>query len=93
MTDLIDLSLLKESRSLLEAMLVKRGLPYFLGTDGGRPLFSIDGDKVETLVQSCVSKLARKGRTVHPRSLEHCRKELRRELIRRVTQAMLRVGY
>lgn len=93
MTDLIDLSLLKESRALLEAMLTKRGLPYFLATQGQKPLFAIDCDKVETVVQSCVSKLAKKGRTVHPRSLDYCRKELRRELIRRVTQAMLRVGY
>jgi hypothetical protein len=30
---------------------------------------------------------------VHPKALEYCRKELRRELIRRVTAAMMRVGY
>lgn len=93
MTDIIDLSLLKESRTLLESLLQKRGLTFFLDKEGQRPLFSIEKSKVELVVRTASAKLARKGRAVHPRAAEHCRTELRRELIRRVTEAMMRVGY
>ena len=93
MTDVIDLSLLKESRSLMESLLDKRGLTYFLAKEGKQPLFSIEKSAVELVVRTTAAKLERKGRSVHPKALEYCRKELRRELIRRVTAAMMRVGY
>ena len=93
MTDLIDLSLLKESRSLLEMLLQKRGLTFFLAKEGAQPLFSLEKSKVELVLRTASAKLARKGRAVHPKAAEYCRKEIRRELIKRLTEAMLRVGY
>ena len=93
MTELIDLSLLKDSRSLLETLLKKRGLSYFLAKDGPQPLFSLEKSKVELVVKTAAAKTTRNGREVHPKALEYCRKEIRRELIARVTQAMMRVGY
>ncbi|MBS2028943.1 MAG: hypothetical protein JST54_13665 [Deltaproteobacteria bacterium] len=93
MTDVIDLSLLQESRKLLRSMLDRRGLTWFLDKEGQRPLFSIEASKLETVLKSSAAKIERKGRSVHPRAMEHCRNELRRELIRRVTEAMMRVGY
>lgn len=89
----IDLSLLKASRALLEVQLRRKGLPFFLATESKQPLFSIDAAKVDGVVKACLAKLDRQGRTIHPKAVAHCRTELRRELIRRVTQAMLRVGY
>ena len=89
----IDLSLLKESRALLEGQLDRKGLTFFLATESKQPLFSIDSAKVDAVVRACLAKLDRQGRAIHPRAVAHCRAELRRELIRRVTQAMLRVGY
>lgn len=93
MTDIIDLSLLKETRALLETLLQKRGLTYFLDKEGARPLFSIEKAKVELVVKTARTKLEKRGRPVHPKAVERCRTEVRRELIRRVTEAMMRVGY
>jgi len=93
MSDVIDLSLLKESRALLETTLQRRGLSYFLAKEGPSPLFSIEKEPVDRVVRAARAKLERAGREAHPRSIDYCRKELRRELIRRVTQAMMRVGY
>lgn len=93
MTELIDLSLVRASRELLEAMLERRGLSFFLSTGGGQPLFSLEKSKVDLVVKTAASKLAREGRNVHPKAVEHSRKEIRRALIREVTTQMMRVGY
>jgi hypothetical protein len=92
MSELIDLSLLKESRVVLQQLLERRGLAYFLARDG-RPLFSLEAEKVDLVVRSCLAKLSRRGRTVHPRAVEQCRRLVRRELIKRITEAMMQVGY
>jgi hypothetical protein len=92
MSDLIDLSLLKESRTLLQRLLSKRGLAYFLARDGQR-LFSLEKDKVNLVVKTAVTKLDKKGRRIHPRAVEQCKREVRRVLIQRVTEEMMRVGY
>jgi hypothetical protein len=93
MSDLIDLSLLKESRALLESTVKRRGLTYFLAKEGQSPLFSIEKSQVDMVVRTARARLERNGRQTHPKAVEYCQKELRRELIRRVTQAMMRVGY
>jgi hypothetical protein len=92
MTEIIDLALLKESRATLKSLLARRGIAYFLARDGQR-LFSIEKEKVDLVVNATVSKLEKKGRPPHPKAIERCRQEIRRELIVRVTQAMMRVGY
>jgi hypothetical protein len=91
MTEIIDLSLLKDSQIVLDEMLKRRGLAYFMAREG-RPL-SLESTRVELVVKSCVKKLERKGRPVHPRALDHCRRLVRRELIRRVTATMMGLGY
>ena len=93
MSDVIDLSLLKESRALLEATLKRRGLTYFLAKEGPKPLFAIEEAGVNRVIRAAQAKLERNGRSTHPRAIDYCRKELRRELIKRVTAAMMRVGY
>jgi hypothetical protein len=92
MTDIIDLSLLKESRTVLQRLLKERGLAYFLAKDGHR-LFSLEKEKVELVLNASMAKLSREGHDVHPKSIEHARAQVRRELIQRVTQAMMQVGY
>ena len=91
MTEIIDLSLLKDSQKTLDAVLKRRGLAYFMAREG-RPL-SLENDRVEAVVKTCVKKLEKRGRTVHPRALDHCRQLVRRELIRRVTTTMMGLGY
>ena len=66
------------------------GIQYFLRTDG-RP-FQIEQSKVEMVVRT-----AARSRPAHmPRpplyAVDHARKEIRRELIRRVVEEMLQAG-
>jgi hypothetical protein len=81
MADIIDLS----------KLLDKRGLSYFLQKEGSR-LFHLEPSKVELVLRTALR--AREGTLPrpHPRAIEHCRKEVRRELIRRVASAMLQTG-
>jgi hypothetical protein len=91
MGDVIDLTLVSDARRYFQKLLDSRGLNYFLRKDGGR-LFQIEQSKVEMIVRT-----AARSRPSHlPRppqhAVDHCRKEIRRELIRRVVEAMLQTG-
>jgi hypothetical protein len=91
MAEIIDLSLVVEARRYFQKLLQARGLSYFLRKDGHR-LFQIEPTKVELVVRT-----AARARPSHlPKPLlpavDHCRKEIRRELIRRVVEAMLQTG-
>jgi hypothetical protein len=86
---LIDLSLIHEARSLLEKLLARRGLAYFLASDGQR-LFSIEPDRVDLVVRAAEAQFAKSGRRVHPKAVEQSRREVRRILVRRVTEAAMR---
>ena len=85
MGDVIDLTLVSNARRYFQKLLDTRGLNYFLRQDGGR-LFQIEQSKVEMIVRT-----AARSRPSHlPRppqhAVDHCRKEIRRELIRRPAQ-------
>jgi hypothetical protein len=91
MADIIDLSLIAHAKRYFHKLLDTRGLSYFLQKDGNR-LFQIEQSKVELVVRT-----AARSRPPHwPRpplhAVDHCRKEIRRELIRRVVEAMLQTG-
>jgi hypothetical protein len=91
MAEIIDLSLLTDAKRFFHKLLDARGLSYFLRKDGHR-LFQIEPSKVELVVRT-----AARSRPAHmPRApihaVEHVRKEIRRELIRRVAEAMLQTG-
>ena len=91
MGEIIDLTLVNDARRFFHKLLDTRGLNYFLRKDGGR-LFQIEQSKVEMVVRT-----AARSRPQHlPRppqhAVDHCRKEIRRELIRRVVEAMLQTG-
>jgi len=91
MADIIDLSLVTDARRYFHKLLDARGISYFLRKDGNR-LFQIEQSKVELVVRT-----AARSRPSHlPKpplhAVDHCRKEIRRELIRRVVEAMLQTG-
>lgn len=91
MADIIDLSLLTDARRYLHKMLDARGLSYFLQKDGPR-LFHIEPSKVDLVIRTVLRTRDDNLPPVHEKAVEHCRKELRRELIRRVAGAMLQTG-
>lgn len=91
MADIVDISLVKDAQRYFEKLLTSRGIGYFLRKEGGRP-FEIEPSKVELVVRT-----AARARPPHlpkpPRqAVEYCRKQIRRELIRRVVQEMLMTG-
>jgi hypothetical protein len=91
MAEIIDLTLVSDARRYFHKLLDKRGIAYFLRNEGQR-LFQIEPAKVEMVVRT-----AARSRPSHlPKppipAMEHCRKEIRRELIRRVVEAMLQTG-
>jgi hypothetical protein len=92
MADVIDLTLVADARRFFFKLLDARGLSYFLRKDGQR-LFHIEQSKVEMVVRT-----AARSRPSHlPKpplpAIDYCRQEIRRELIRRVVQTMLRTGF
>ena len=92
MADIIDLSLIAESRKHLHKLLDARGLNYFLRTDASRP-FTLEPTKVDLVVRTA-AKTRRSQLTgeAAESAFERARKEVRRELIRRVVAAMLQTG-
>ena len=89
MADIIDLSLVTESRRYLQKLLVARGINYFLKTDARRP-FQLEPKKVDLVIRTAAK--ARAPHRPHAKAFEHARQEIRRELIRRVVAEMLAVG-
>jgi hypothetical protein len=91
MADIIDLTLLADVRRYFQKLLDTRGLTYFLKKEGHR-LFQIEPAKVELVIRTAMR--SRKGAKTRPpeKAVEHCRTEIRRELIRRVASAMLQTG-
>ncbi|XXF79306.1 hypothetical protein P2318_06020 [Myxococcaceae bacterium GXIMD 01537] len=91
MADIIDLSLLADARRFLHKLLDARGLSYFLQKDGPR-LFHIEPSKVELVLRTALRTRDPELPAPPGAAVEYCRKELRRELIRRVAGAMLQTG-
>lgn len=91
MADIIDLSLVMESRRYLKKLLEVRGVGYFLAPDARRP-FRLEPSKVDLVVRTAArSRESERGRP-HAEAFEHARSEVRKELIRRVVAEMLQVG-
>lgn len=91
MADIIDITLLADVRRFFQKLIEQRGLSYFLQKDGPR-LFQIEPSKVELVLRTAVRTRNPELPAPHEKAIEHCRKELRRELIRRVASAMLQTG-
>jgi hypothetical protein len=91
MADIIDLSLVADVRRLFHKLLDARGLSYFLKKEGDR-LFHIEPAKVEMVLRTAL-RTRPEGSAPPEAAVAYCRKELRRELIRRVAEAMLQTGF
>jgi hypothetical protein len=91
MAEIIDLALVADARRYFHKLLDSRGIAYFLRNEG-QHLFQIEPTKVEMVVRTAAR--ARPAHLPRPpqRAVDHCRKEIRRELIRRVVEAMLQTG-
>ena len=91
MADVIDLALVADARRYLNKMLDARGLNYFLSGDARRP-FQLEPSKVEMIVRTAARSRDKQSRRPHIRAVDHARKEVRRELIKRVVAEMLGAG-
>jgi hypothetical protein len=91
MADIIDLTLLADSRRYFQKLLDTRGLTYFLKKEGPR-LFQIEPAKVDLVIRTALRSRAAGQNRPPKQAVEHCRAEIRRELIRRVASAMLQTG-
>lgn len=87
--EIIDLTLVTHARRYMHKLLDARGINYFLKHDGPAP-FRLEPRKVEMIVRT--ASKSRGAQPPHPAAVEHCRKEIRRELIRRVVEVMLQTG-
>lgn len=90
MADIIDLSLVAESRKHLKKLLEARGIAYFLRKDARRP-FQLEPEKVDLVVRAA-AKTRASARQPPQLAFEHARSVVRRELIRRVVAEMISVG-
>ncbi len=91
MADIIDLSLIAESRKHLTKLLDARGLNYFLRQDARRP-FQLEPSRVDLVVRAAAKARREATGRVHESAFERARGEVRRELIRRVVAEMLQTG-
>jgi hypothetical protein len=91
MADIIDLTLLADVRRYFKKLLDTRGLTYFLKKEGPR-LFQIEPAKIELVIRTAIRTRAPGTPRPPEKAVEHCRTEVRRELIRRVASAMLQTG-
>jgi len=89
MGELIDLTLLQEARRLLKAQLETEGLDSFLSRNG-KLWFQIAPERVEDILLRATSHVAK---APSAKALELARREVRRELIRRIACAMVQTGF
>jgi len=89
MGELIDLTLLQAARRLLEAQLEAEGLDSFLSRSG-RQWFQIAPERIEDIL-ACAAKQAPRVPTA--KAWEWARRDIRRQLIRKVACAMVQTGF
>lgn len=91
MADIIDLSLVLESRRYLKKLLDARGVGYFLATDAAKP-YRLEPSKVDLVVRTAARSRGEARARPHAEAFEHARTEVRKELIRRVVAEMISAG-
>ena len=91
MAVLVDLTLLQDSKRCFRKLLDQRGIAYFLKKEGHR-LFELEPSKVELIVRAALRVRAENLQAPPAESVDYCRTYIRRELIRRVAETMLRTG-
>ncbi len=89
MSNVVDLTLVSRSRRVLHAVLEERGLGFFLAASSRTP--RIDPRRIAWVVEAARRNVPPRARR-DPNALSRTRRVLRRELIRRLTDAMLQAG-
>lgn len=89
MAEVIDITLHRSSLQVMEELLEKRGLAFFLKRAGALP-FAIDDRRVAIAVELAARRSGR--RPVEP-AREGCHRAIRRKLITYVAEAMVHVGF
>ncbi len=89
MSNLVDLTLVSRARRVLHAVLEERGLGFFLSAASRTP--RLDPRRIAWVVEAARRNVPLRARR-DPNALSRTRRVLRRELIRRLTDAMLQAG-
>ena len=89
MPNVVDLTLVSQARRSLESILDERGLGFFLQGTSRAP--RIDPRRIAWVVEAARRKASARGRR-DPNALYRTRRVLRRELIRRLSHAMVQAG-
>ncbi len=88
MPNVVDLSLCTEARRALHRVLSERGLGFFV-KPGGRALH-LDSRRIAWVVE--VARRTSRARHRDPDALARTRRVIRRELIRRLAEQMVKAG-
>ncbi|WP_373047340.1 hypothetical protein [Vulgatibacter sp.] len=89
MAEVIDITLHRTAIDVMEELLDKRGLAFFLKRAGSLP-FAIDDKRVAVAVELAAR---RSGRRPVPEARESSHRAVRRRLISLVAEAMVHVGF
>lgn len=89
MADVIDISLHRTALQLMDELMEKRGLAFFLKRAGAMP-FAIDDKRVALTVELAARRMCRRP-VGEARDATH--RAVRRRLIARVAEAMVHVGF
>jgi hypothetical protein len=85
----VDLTLVSQARRTLAGVLDRRGLRFFLANGGRSP--RLDARRIAWVVNAARRHVTPRARR-DPDALSRTRRVVRRELIRRVAEAMLQAG-
>jgi hypothetical protein len=87
--NVVDLALVSQARRALQKTLDSRGLGFFLRADSRVP--RLDARRIAWVVEAA-RRTARKHPRRDPDAVARTRRVVRRELIRRLSDAMVRAG-
>ena len=88
--NVVDLTLVSRARRVLEAVLAERGLGFFL-VSGSTRTPRLDSRRIAWVVEVARRRVGPRARK-DPDALARTRRVVRRELIRRLAEAMLQAG-
>ncbi len=89
MPNVVDLTLVSNARRILRTVLDERGLGFFLLASSRAP--KLDPRRIAWVVSAARRQASRRGRK-DPDALSRTRRVIRKELIRRLSEAMLQAG-
>jgi hypothetical protein len=87
--NVVDLTLVSNARRILRTVLDERGLGFFLLASSRAP--KLDPRRIAWVVSAARRQASRRGRK-DPDALSRTRRVIRKELIRRLSEAMLQAG-